>query len=287
MRNPARAYLITYFEDGIDEERFREICVGLEHFRGAVGQVECCPETKKEHLQVYVEFSKPTRVSAIQRVIPGAHCEYRKGTSEEAKAYCSKEDTRLRGPWSSGQLSVSQGCRSDLEGIRDEIKEGHSELQIAEDHFAIWVRHHKAFQRYAQLRIESRSWITELYILWGAPGTGKTRHVYDLYGKDCVYDWPRTGDRHGAIWVDGYDGRRHSVVLIDDFYGWLPLHLLLRIADRYPMQLPVKGGFVQFVPKTIYITSNKPWTDWYAWDSLGPDLEGAFKRRITKVVHFN
>lgn len=285
MPKPSRTYIITHFEDNINEERFEQICQQLSHFRGAIGQVEQCPETKKEHLQLYVEFSKPVRPSAIQKIMHGAHCEYRRGTVQEAQDYCSKEDTRLRGPWSSGQMSPGQGFRSDLESIREEIKEGKTELQIAEGHFANWARYYKAFIRYANLLIQPRNWATEVHILWGSPGTGKTRSVYDLYGQDRIYSVPRSGG--GPVWFDGYDGRRHDVVLIDDFYGWIPLNFLLPMCDRYPFQVPVKGSFIEFVPKYIYFTSNKPWTDWYQWEEerLMP-LKPAFERRITSKTHF-
>jgi hypothetical protein len=35
------------------------------------------------------------------------------------------------------------------------------------------------------------------------------------------------------------------------------------MCDRYPYLAPTKGGFVQFVPKLIVVTSNKPIEYWY------------------------
>jgi len=52
--------------------------------------------------------------------------------------------------------------------------------------------------------------------------------------------------------------------VLDDFYGWLPWDFLLRLLDRYPLLVETKGGQVQFVAKTVVITSNKPYLEWYS-----------------------
>lgn len=62
-------------------------------------------------------------------------------------------------------------------------------------------------------------------------------------------------------WWDGYANHEH--VVIDEFYGWLPFDLLLRLCDRYPLLVETKGGQVQFSANTIVITTNKRPTEWY------------------------
>ena len=42
-------------------------------------------------------------------------------------------------------------------------------------------------------------------------------------------------------WWDGYE--QHKLIIVDDFYGWLKYDELLKITDRYPYRVPVKGGF--------------------------------------------
>lgn len=69
-------------------------------------------------------------------------------------------------------------------------------------------------------------------------------------------------------WWDGYDG--HDSVVVDDFYGWMACDELLRVCDRYPCKVPVKGAFVEFVAKNIYITSNRHVWEWYHFEAFDP-----------------
>ncbi len=57
-------------------------------------QVEICPQTKKEHLQGVFELNKKMRPTSF---MSGPHYEKQKGTTKEAVAYATKEDTRKRG----------------------------------------------------------------------------------------------------------------------------------------------------------------------------------------------
>lgn len=80
-------------------------------------------------------------------------------------------------------------------------------------------------------------------------------------------------------WFDGYDGQ--PIVILDDYRGEYPLQMFLKLCDRYSMQVPVKGGFVNWGPKKIYITSNLHPNDWY------PDEDrfsiSAMFRRLTVI----
>lgn len=116
----------------------------------------------------------------------------------------------------------------------------------------------------------------QIWTFWGKTGTGKTRRVWEFANVDEL--WVHPGDR----WFDGYDSQR--AVLFDDFDGsWFKLSYLLKLLDRYMMQVPVKGGYVWWNPKTIYLTSNINPKDWYP--QANEEHKAALKRRLTEFGH--
>lgn len=98
-----------------------------------------------------------------------------------------------------------------------------------------------------------------LMVLVGPPGCGKSCYVCR---DDRKYYKPR------GPWWDGYDS--HPNVVIDDFYGWISYDELLRVCDRYPCKVPVKGTFVEFVSKWTFFTSNKHVWEWYSFETFDP-----------------
>jgi len=53
------------------------------------------------------------------------------------------------------------------------------------------------------------------------------------------------------------------------------------------MQVPVKGAFVNLVATTIWITSNKPPSEWYDWSKHGEVRYRALMRRFHKITRFS
>ena len=65
---------------------------------------------------------------------------------------------------------------------------------------------------------------------------------------------------------------------MDDFYGWVKYDEMLKICDRYPYRVPIKGGFRQFTSECIIITSNSEPDQWYKFDAYNGGA--ALLRRI-------
>lgn len=63
------------------------------------------------HHQGYVNFKQPIALTGLKKLLKEAHWEARKGSHDQAKAYCSKDDTRIDGPWKFG-IEPEQGKRS-------------------------------------------------------------------------------------------------------------------------------------------------------------------------------
>lgn len=225
-------------------------------------------EGETPHLQGYIEFGSKRAFSRVRASLPpGTHIERRQGTAAEAAAYCKKEGDF----YEAGRIS-RQGRRSDLEVIREEIKEGASELQIADNHFAQWVQYRRSFAEYRNLlHLDRPKPVPFIHVLWGPSGVGKSRYVRHMHPDESIWNWG--GDR----WFDGYNGQ--SVALFDDFDGTgLEFRMLLRVLDRYELQVPVKGGFVDWKPRRIYITSNRDPRFWFQGEDSAPLL-----RRFTIV----
>ena len=125
------------------------------------------------------------------------------------------------------------------------IENGATEEQIADHDFELWVRSYRAFREYRLLIQPPRSHEVEVFVLQGPTGTGKSKWAMDNY-PDAYW-------KQRSIWWDGY--AKQETVIIDEFYGWMPFDTLLRVCDRYPLLVETKGGQVNFVAKTIIITT--------------------------------
>lgn len=230
-------------------------------------------EQGTQHLQGYIEFSNVKRLAGVKKLIPRAHWEQRRGTREEARDYCRKEDTE---PFEKGEWIVGQGNRSDLHRVMQMTKDGHTKLEIMEEYPETSARYIRFAAEYrAAIEKEQTKVFREVrtIVLWGDAGTGKTRTAHEEH-PDIFTVCP--GE---TFPFDGYDGE--AAILIDDFYGQLKYHDMLRILDGHQLKVNIKGGLRYAQWTTVYITSNNEPSNWY---QLG--MTPALKRRLTEVHHF-
>ncbi len=101
------------------------------------------------HYQGYVEYAKPKRLSAMKKISNRAHWEPRFGTQQEAITYCTKEETRVDGPWELGTKSIpSQGKRNDLEAACETAqKEGIAAVRT--QHPVQFAKYNKGLEKLA------------------------------------------------------------------------------------------------------------------------------------------
>lgn len=151
-------------------------------------------------------------------------------------------------------------------------------MELMEYNFACYNRCFKAVDRYRSFIAPVRETELEVTILIGKPGTGKTRACYDLFPDLWAFPIGK------ELWSDGYAGQ--PVVLLDDFSGQMRLVDTLRLLDRYPIQIPRKGGFNWWCPERILITTNLHPKEWYDW-SKRADQQIALRRRIHVMLDFD
>lgn len=243
--------------------------------RYVVSQLEVCPTSGRTHTQGYIELHRAKRLAGMLKMCP-AHYERRRGTAAQARDYCMKEETRAPGtsPTEVGEFKKTPGKRNDLDAVKRDIDDGANQLELFDRHFSASVRYHRSFTKYQSLVNERRDWKSDVKVYWGASGTGKSRTAHEQYPDAYVHD--------GSKWFDGYDG--HSEVIIDDYYGDIPIASFLRLTDRYPHQVESKGGYANWVPRTIVITSNVHPRDWYP--DLLPQHKVALMRRLDEIKMF-
>jgi len=230
-------------------------------------------ENDTPHLQGFVSFTNRRYLAGAKRLIDRAHYERARGTPVEAIAYCKKD-----GEFEEfGRAPAGRGRRTDLEEIREAIRGGTEELEIADSYFSQWCQYRRSFAAFKGLLTPpvSRPEL-EVLLLHGPTGSGKTRFCSQWSAENggC---WV-TGDPK-LQWFDGYAGEPN--VVIDDFAGECPFRFLLRVLDIYPIRVPVKGGFVAFNPVRIFITANSQPEYWYP---LEADIS-PLRRRISRIVY--
>lgn len=237
---------------------------------------EIAPTTGTPHLQGYLELRTPKRLSGVKK-LPGfdrAHLEARRGERDQARTYCMKDGKFVEyGDWEAG----GQGRRNDLRALMKDIKANPSDtLGHMEAHPTVYSSHLRFAEKYTAA-VEKESTrefrVVEVNVLWGHAGTGKTRAAHEA--DPNVF----TVNTDEAFPFDGYSGEK--TILLDDFYGGIKYHNLLRILDGHQMRVNVKGGSRYACWNKVYITSNVGPDSWYKHG-----LTPALKRRLTNVTTF-
>ncbi len=102
-------------------------------------------------------------------------------------------------------------------------------------------------QYYMSRRANKARLPPKVYWLWGPTGSGKTRYAVEQAGDEYWIS-------NHSEWFDGYWGQK--CVIIDDLRsGTYKFSFLLRLLDRYPMMVQIKGGWEVWHPEVIYITA--------------------------------
>lgn len=234
------------------------------------------------HIQAYVYKKDKLTFGAVKSYCERGHIEVARGSVQSNIDYCSKNEGRLDGPYEWGQRP-SQGKRTDLQNITVMLRSGKTveEVLLSED--CKFVRVEQYVNRIDNLlgdrRLPERP--PEVNIFWGASGSGKTRRVYGTFASEQIFSAEFNA---GVKWFDGYT--RQPCILLDDW----PLehaddsglyHFLLKLTDRFPLRVQIKGGWVSLNHSSIFITSNHPPASWFGGSGLR-----ALARRITHIKHF-
>lgn len=239
----------------------------------AVYQLEHAPNTGTPHYQGFVRYTRPIRLTATRRHIPGAHWETARGTAQENKDYCTKEESRAPDttPTEYGTFpALQRGKRSDWDTIKEMAKRNASDLEIAEDFPGQYVRNNAGIKKLKGLYIPPRTTMPTVHVIIGPPGTGKSHYARE---KAPLAYWKAPNNK----WWDFYDSQ--PSVVLDEFKGWLPYNDLNRLCDKYDYRVEVKGAVVPAPVTEVIILSNYHPSQWYDQERI---MFASFQRRVSK-----
>lgn len=234
------------------------------------------------HYQGYFEFTSRKSFAQLRQMLPRAHLEQRRGSPVEARRYCTKEDTRRDGPWEFGDPPAGAGARKDIDELRQLVHSGASEKDVADSHTGMYLRYTNGIRNYMRL-VQKSSALRDVYVAvyYGDSGAGKT---YKASQDNPEAYWKMPDNK----WFDGYNGE--STVIIDDFGSGdsvpFSYRMLLRLLDRYPLMVEVKGSSVNFVATKIIMTSNFHPRAWYPQDTQREEDWKQLNRRIHSIIRF-
>ena len=240
------------------------------------------------HLQGYAVLKNRTTLAVIKKKclsLVRAHIEHAI-TVKQAISYAKgliyatgevKPGSQQDGKYYEAGSPPSQGSREDL----DECRKLVAEVGMRGVTKTCSFQQIKVAQAFLTYNEEPRNWKPRVVWLWGNSGSGKTlkamtmcafSHGKDVYQKKCK-----------SKWWDGYDA--HAAVIIDDFRGnWWELTEMLSLLDRYGKQVEVKGGWRQFRPRMIVVTSIYPPDRVYNYETCGDEPIQQLLRRIDETL---
>lgn len=230
------------------------------------------------HYQGYMSLKVSARYTKVQKLLDEstAHVEPAHGTHEECLTYCTKEETRVEGPyWFPDEATVRDtrvGTRSDLKKAVDMVMAGEP-MELIEP--MVYSFHHRGLQALYNLHhpAQNREFVKVL-VIEGPSGIGKTTAVMTMSEKPPLR---LTMTDQGSIWADGYKGQ--EAVLLDDYVGQLHPTKLFEILDPWAYMMPIKGGFVAAKYTLVYILTNVDPIEWYSPVRYHKDqIESVFRR---------
>jgi len=268
-----------------DLERLRAYHLNTKSVRYGCWSQEIAETTGTPHLEGYTAWSTTMSLEAFKSKVsatpehPKGRLRYEpqtKGTAQENHDYCAglveKKGNKLNDTLETFGEIPQQGARTDWRKAVEQVRARAPVVDVIGDqpHLLPAIR---ALERFATLTHQPpKDRDVRVVYIAGPAGCGKTRAIHTAYPN--AY-WKPEGQ-----WWDGYE--HQEVVVLDDFYSDIPYAQLLRVLDRYPLRLPVKGGFVPANYTTVLITSNAQLEDQY------PNITGfkrhALNRRVACVI---
>ena len=303
--NPsARDWMIRISRDNPspdDKEQRREMtpddvedCLSKASF--FVFQLEEGSKSGYRHYQIFCQYDHPTRFSSIRKAFMtrGWSVQYvspRQFSVSSCLAYCSKEDTRVSGPWTRGEAQLpATDTKTLILDAENQIAEGLTtvdDLLLNPETRPAVRRNLTYFRAIEEASLRSRWSKTDRHVtthlMWGPPRTGKTWSLtHQRYSYDQVY---RVTD-----WVHPWDSYRSQPILILDEFDPddVDFHVLCQILEGYPFELSARYSNGWAAWDTVWIVSNADLDEimsLYRKQGISESMLPSLPGRISEIVH--
>lgn len=215
---------------------------------------EVCPDTRKKHLQGAMVLGKRVSFKVLKQWFPfkRAHIEPMRGEPVDSQKYCQKEGDFLE----FGTCPAPKA--KPLDQAIEDIRAGKPLSEIARVNFQgsrALVIHGRGLQQLESVLTPVRTTPPVCLWLYGPTGVGKTRTAFEVGERYCqLATSPWISADQELRWFYGYYGQ--PVAIFDDFRPKkIRFDFILRLTDRYPFTVPLKGSSVNWAPKLIFFTT--------------------------------
>lgn len=248
--------------NSLHDPDFQYVCYGKE-----VG------ESGTPHLQGYVYATNANTFSWFCARLPRCHCEFAKGSPDQAISYCFKDGDTYE--WGTRPMSQKRKGEAEIERYaraRELARAGDFESVDAD----IYIRCYRTLKEIRKDHMVKPPDLESLPGVWiyGRAGIGKSRKARA--------DYPDAYFKMANKWWDGY--QNESNVILDDLdkkHDVLGHHLKIWM-DRYAFIAETKGCAILIRPAFFVVTSQ------YSIDEIWDDeaTREAIKRRC-KIIHMD
>jgi len=210
--------------------------------------------TKKKlpHVHVFLYMRNAWRRKSLMRIVK-MDARIALGDDDDTKLYTKKATTP---PILEFGTPPQQGDRTDIEYIRDMIKDGKSDEYICDEvagacrMIGMLSKIRFAYQKKLGQKIRPK--IVAEWRWSHASGTGKTYFLQQLPQDQCFWvDF----EADGNCWFDGYEGEKY---LIFDELTHAKASKFKRIVDNSPYRCGIKGSMAYAQWTHVFVCSNYP-----------------------------
>ena len=239
-------------------------------------------ESGTKHIQGYIQLTKKNRIGWLKSHLSDrAHFEKAKGTPEQNKAYCSKEQSPAfegeESPFEFGLFKKEKNSTELHTAIGIFKNRDKRLIECVDEHSEQFVKHYKGLLALRAISLGvRRDFKTEVFWLYGPTGSGKSRAIAEEV--PCAY-YKMPGNK----WWDMYDGE-NDVVVDDVRRDFCTFSEMLRMLDRYPFMVEYKGGSCWFSARRIFFTSPLPPEQF--WEGRTEEDMAQFLRRVDNIYKF-